>query len=74
MPVCTVYSMRLETKTLPPRVSRQYVERRRKRADCRLWLRVRLTEKGRAPAYAHKRFHRHMVRAVVKGLPEPEIV
>lgn len=48
---------------------KQYVERMRETANHRV-VRVRLTEKGRAPAYVHKRFHRRMVRAVVKGLHE----
>ena len=52
--------------------AKQYVERVREVADRRV-VRVRLTEKGRALAYAHKRFHRRMARAVVQGLPEPEI-
>lgn len=52
--------------------AKQYVERVRETADRRV-VRVRLTERGRALAYAHKRFHRRMARAVVDGLPEQEI-
>ena len=52
--------------------AKRYVERVRETADRRV-VRVRLTERGRALAYAHKRFHRRMARAVVDGLPEQEL-
>ena len=52
--------------------AKRYVERVRETADRRV-VRVRLTERGRALAYAHKRFHRRMARAVVDGLSEQEL-
>ena len=52
--------------------AQRYVERVRETADRRV-VRVRLTEHGRALAYAHQRFHRRMARAVVDGMPEEEL-
>ncbi len=52
--------------------AKHYVERVRETADRRV-VRVRLTERGRALAYAHQRFHRRMARAVVDGMPEEEL-
>ena len=59
----TVSTMTTGVKRLE---AKQYLERVRETAD-------RLTERGRALAYAHKRFHRRMARAVVDGLPEQEL-
>ena len=55
----TIAINRLEGKKL--------VERVRDTADRRV-VRVRLTEAGRRIAYAHRRFHRRMARAVADGL------
>ena len=67
---------RVTVSTMTPGVKRleakQYLERVRETAARRV-VRVRLTERGRALAYAHKRFHRRMARAVVDGLPEQEL-
>ena len=52
--------------------AKRYVERVRETVDRRV-VRVRLTERGRALAYAHQRFHRRMARAVVDGMPEEEL-
>ena len=52
--------------------AKRYVERVRETADRRV-VRVRLTDRGRALAYAHQRFHRRMARAVVDGMPEEEL-
>ena len=65
----TVSTMTTGVKRLE---AKQYLERVRETADRRV-VRVRLTERGRALAYAHKRFHRRMARAVVDGLPEQEL-
>ena len=48
------------------------VERVRDTADRRV-VRVRLTEAGRRIAYAHRRFHRRMARAVADGLEPGEL-
>ena len=60
----TIAINRLEGKKL--------VERVRDTADRRV-VRVRLTEAGRRIAYAHRRFHRRMARAVADGLEPGEL-
>ena len=50
----------------------QLVERVRDTAARRV-VRVRLTEAGRRIAYAHRRFHRRMARAVADGLEPGEL-
>ena len=51
---------------------KKLVERVRDTADRRV-VRVRLTEAGRRIAYAHRRFHRRMARAVADGLEPGEL-
>ena len=60
----TIAINRLEGKKL--------VERVWDTADRRV-VRVRLTEAGRRIAYAHRRFHRRMARAVADGLEPGEL-
>lgn len=60
----TIAINRLEKKGL--------VERDRGAADRRV-VRVRLTDRGRALAHAHQRFHRRMARAVAQRLSEEEL-
>lgn len=60
----TIAVNRLEKKDL--------VERVREAADRRV-VRVRLTDRGRALAHAHQRFHRRMARAVAQDLSEEEL-
>ena len=60
----TIAINRLEGKKL--------VERVRDTADRRV-VRVRLTEAGRRIAYAHRRVHRRMARAVADGLEPGEL-
>ena len=60
----TIAITRLEGKKLVARV--------RDTADRRV-VRVRLTEAGRRIAYAHRRFHRRMARAVADGLEPGEL-
>lgn len=60
----TIAINRLEGKKL--------VERVRDTADRRV-VRVRLTEAGRRIAYAHRRFHLRMARAVADGLEPGEL-
>lgn len=49
-----------------------YILRKRSTVDKRVVL-VVLTEKGRKAFFHHRDFHRHMIRAVVKGLDEDEM-
>lgn len=60
----TIAINRLENKGL--------VERERAEHDRRV-VRVRLTERGRALSYVHRRFHRRMVKAVSERLSPNEI-
>lgn len=60
----TIAVNRLEKKSL--------VERVRGTADRRV-VRVRLTERGKALAYAHQRFHRRMARSVIEDLPGDQV-
>ena len=52
--------------------AKELVERVRDQNDRRV-VRVRLTGKGKTIAYAHKRFHRRMARAVVGHLSQDEV-
>ena len=60
----TIAINRLEKKGL--------VERERAGHDRRV-VRVRLTERGRALSYVHRRFHRRMVKAVSERLTPKEV-
>lgn len=51
---------------------KRLVERVRDTADRRV-VRVRLTDTGRRIAYAHRRFHRRMARAVADNLTAEEL-
>lgn len=52
--------------------AKELVERVRDQNDRRV-VRIRLTGRGKTIAYAHKRFHRRMARAVVGHLSQEEL-
>ena len=65
----TVSTMTISLKRLD---RKGLIKRVRDAKDLRV-VRVRLTDKGRAIAEAHRRFHRQMVAAVVQELPASDM-
>lgn len=55
------------------RLERKGLVERERSGDDRRVVRVRLTERGRALSYVHRRFHRRMVKAVSERLTPGEI-